>query len=316
MENNWYKIFPLQILSHVDRIPDATMHGDFLLLAMHCLEKNGLPDDNEELSWLTRLSVERIQQLRPYLNRLSDAADGKLMIRFIGEIIQERVEYAERRSNAGKQGGRPPKPDPIDGDFPPTSEPDGDGTGLPADAKTKDLQTSPAESNEKHCFSDGKQCLDTESNVYQFKPGESQYIHTYNTNNNTSPAEKQPNPSRKSPEKNSNRAPNPQLAYFDEKYRALYGIPCSHAKKDFVQLAHFRKTCESAKPEPWELTDERWRRGVDNYFASSLGNHTLADLCVRFGTFYRNALDRFGKPTAASNAVANGGIEPKRQVVV
>jgi len=149
MENNWYKIFPLQILSHVDRIPDATMHGDFLLLAMHCLEKNGLPDDNEELSWLTRLSVDRIQQLRPYLNRLSDAVDGKLMIRFVGEIIQERVEYAERRSNAGKQGGRPAKP-PTDS----TNGPSGGGTSEPKHDETEPFNAEPENSNGKQCFSD------------------------------------------------------------------------------------------------------------------------------------------------------------------
>lgn len=309
MENDWYKIFPLQILSHVDRIPDATLHGDFLLLAMYCLQRGGLPNDNEEISWLTRLSPERVAQLRPYLNRLAEVRDDKLMIRFIGDIIQERQEYAERRASAGRQGGRPPKPDPIEeGDFPPP--PDGNGLDSPGKTKTKDLAAVKAETGEKQCFS-------SENNVYQFKAEESQYIHTdIHTNKNTSPSEKQRNPSRKSPEPKPKREPNPQLAYFDEKYLALYGIPCAHAKKDFVQLAHLRSECAGAKPDPWELTDERWRRAVDNYFASSLGSHTLADLCVRFGAFYRNALDRFGKPVAATSAAANGGIEPKRQVVV
>lgn len=106
------------------------------------------------------------------------------------------------------------------------------------------------------------------------------------------------------------------MAYFQQKYQALYGMPYAHARKDFVQLAHLLKTCAAVQPEPWALTDERWRKGADNYFASALGQHTMADLCVRFAAFFRSPLDRFGKPTAQSNAVANGGIEPKRGVVV
>ena len=149
MENNWYKIFPLQILSHVARIPDPTMHGDFLLLAMCCLQQGGLPDDNEEISWITRLTPERVAQLRPYLNRLADVADGKLMVRFVGEIIQEREEYAERRANAGRQGGRPPKTR-NDGGNNGTLEPDGD--------ETEPFNAEPDLGN-------GKQCFSTESNA-------------------------------------------------------------------------------------------------------------------------------------------------------
>lgn len=141
MENNWYKIFPLQILSHVARIPDATMHGDFLLVAMCCLQQGGLPNDNEEISWITRLSPERVAQLRPYLNRLADVADGKLMIRFVGEIIQEREEYAERRANAGRQGGRPPKGS-------------RGGSNGPSGGEIEPFNAEPEPSNEKQCFSE------------------------------------------------------------------------------------------------------------------------------------------------------------------
>lgn len=63
--------------------------------------------------------------------------------------------------------------------------------------------------------------------------------------------------------------------------------------KDFVQLAGLRETAEQDAPG-W-LNLARWHRAIDNYFASSVANPTLADLAVRFRVFYKSPLDKYGK---------------------
>lgn len=87
---------------------------------------------------------------------------------------------------------------------------------------------------------------------------------------------------------------NPFCESFRLAYESAYSCPYQSKAADFVQLAACRKTGGE-----W-LTPDRWQIAVGNYFASELGNHTLADLSARFGAFFRSRLDRFGKPMQAA----------------
>jgi hypothetical protein len=73
-------------------------------------------------------------------------------------------------------------------------------------------------------------------------------------------------------------------------YLEDYGLPYRKKVADFVQLNHLCKAITLDRVEA------AWSRAVANYFETPASSHTLADLCSRFETFYRSALDRFGKP--------------------
>lgn len=93
----------------------------------------------------------------------------------------------------------------------------------------------------------------------------------------------------------SARQPDPFYAYFQQAYENSYHCPYQNKKADFVQLANWKK-----QQGEW-ATLEHWQQAVDHYFASDLGNHTLADLSTRVGAFFRAALDRYGKPIGVTN---------------
>lgn len=99
----------------------------------------------------------------------------------------------------------------------------------------------------------------------------------------------------------------PRNARYDEftaRFQAVYGAPYLSKKADFVQFAELQKKCASTN---WELTQERFKRAMENYFASELGAHTFADLCARFSTFFHAPLDRFGKSLRlGSEGIADG----------
>lgn len=91
----------------------------------------------------------------------------------------------------------------------------------------------------------------------------------------------------------AHRPENEFYKLFTERYQQAYGCPYQNKPADFMKLAACRK-----QGGDW-LTTDRWLIALGNYFASPLGTHTLADLSVRFGTFFRSALDRYGKPAVA-----------------
>lgn len=72
--------------------------------------------------------------------------------------------------------------------------------------------------------------------------------------------------------------------------------------KDYVQLADLRKTAEQDAPGWLDLA--HWQRAVNNYFASGIATPTLADLAVRFRTFYKSPLDKYGKAIEQPSTVA------------
>lgn len=94
---------------------------------------------------------------------------------------------------------------------------------------------------------------------------------------------------------------DPLFEIFASAFLATQASPYLHKKADFVQLASVKQICAS---NDWPLTPEKFRVAVDHYFASDLGQFTLADLCARFSPFYKSPLDRFGKPlTNGKNGV-------------
>lgn len=96
---------------------------------------------------------------------------------------------------------------------------------------------------------------------------------------------------------------NVYYEYFAMRYELGYGLPYQNKTADFVQLAKLFKGLGT------KLTVEVWKRGVDNYFRSELGMHTLADLACRFVPFWRGAIDRFGKPLRQTTQTTQVGGE-------
>jgi len=121
------------------------------------------------------------------------------------------------------------------------------------------------------------------------------------TTGNTTEITNNPSPPSAQPETLALEKPSkPQDAFYSSfvtSYAQVYGCPYQNKRADFVQLAACRK-----KSGEW-LTTDRWQTALVNYFASPLGAHTLADLSNRFGTFFRSALDRYGKPLVAAGDV-------------
>ncbi len=95
--------------------------------------------------------------------------------------------------------------------------------------------------------------------------------------------------------------------HFRSRCLELTGAPYVFARQDFVQLATLRKgfgISSGADPPGWE-------DAVTNYFASPLGQISLADLAnpKRYAIFKNSALDEFKKPI---NHRGNGnGRQPK-----
>lgn len=102
MDANWFKVWPAQWLNILNRIPNVSVRSDVLMLAFHCLNEGGLPDNDDDISWISGLPAERVTELRPYLARLATVQDGRLMLSFVAEVIEERQQFAERRSRAAR----------------------------------------------------------------------------------------------------------------------------------------------------------------------------------------------------------------------
>lgn len=101
------------------------------------------------------------------------------------------------------------------------------------------------------------------------------------------------NKSLPTPSVNSPPSAQALARIFDEAFLAAINCPYVSKSADFVQLNKLQK---SLAGKDWELTEVRFRQAVANYFASELGQFTLADLAVRFASFHHSPLDRFGKP--------------------
>lgn len=88
----------------------TTQHGAYLLLLLACWKAGGdLPDDDSQLSAITRMSVADWRKSAPVLRRFFDPADGLLSHGRVKHELQKAKELSEKRSAVGKTGGRPKK---------------------------------------------------------------------------------------------------------------------------------------------------------------------------------------------------------------
>lgn len=102
---DWFKVWPSQYLNVINRIPDGIQRGAFSLLLLHCLNEDGLPNNDEEISYNTGLPVDVITSLRPHLKRLATIEGDRIMINLAAETIQERQEFSAKKAASGQKGG-------------------------------------------------------------------------------------------------------------------------------------------------------------------------------------------------------------------
>lgn len=122
---------------------------------------------------------------------------------------------------------------------------------------------------------------------------------TVETDRTAAPPGSKPAKSRKKAEVSEKAAwAEAWLSVFEDAYELTHECPYKRKTADFIQLATLLK----AMPERW-MTPERFAQGVQNYFSSDIGTHTLADLASRFGDFYRSPLDRFKVPIKRPESV-------------
>lgn len=103
---DWFKIYPAKYLSIAGRIPDGTQRAEFLLIVLHCLDQGPLPNDDDEIAFITAISIDRIKLLRPYLNRLCQADSDTVIPCLAADTIAERREFSEKKAKAGREGGK------------------------------------------------------------------------------------------------------------------------------------------------------------------------------------------------------------------
>jgi len=258
------------------------------LLIMTYLDEGSLPDSDPKLAFLTGLPIEDIQALRPYFEFMGRCEGGRLYLDFAEDVIMERVEFAEKKANAANKRWE-------------------------SNAK----QTTPEESNaqpKKASHSKAKQRNAVHSSAM---PNKQTYIQENTDNANAlSGAD-----ALAEPQKPAGKQPDPLFQEFCLQFQTAHaGEPYAYKPADFVKLAALRDRYAKAKPQPWDVTTERFRQAAEHYFGSELATHTLADLCERFSTFFRNALDRYNKPIDSgrngTTHVGNGAAEASYPPVV
>jgi uncharacterized protein YdaU (DUF1376 family) len=84
----------------------AAGHGAYFLLIMHYWATGSLPDDDKQLASIACMSDREWKQHRPIISAFF--GPGWTHKRVNEEIASAQLKY-EKRSNAGKKGGRPPK---------------------------------------------------------------------------------------------------------------------------------------------------------------------------------------------------------------
>lgn len=91
---------------------------------------------------------------------------------------------------------------------------------------------------------------------------------------------------------------------FSSKCRELTNVPYVPEGGDFVMLAKLRK----AYNVPSRQLPPEWEQACQNYFASPLGQYSLADLAnlKRYAVFRNSAVDQFNKPLSHANRSNNG----------
>lgn len=85
-------------------------HGAYLLLMLACWKAGGsLPDDDGALASASKLTPADWKRYAPALRRFFDARDGKLFHKRISHELERARNLSDKRTEAGKKGGRPAK---------------------------------------------------------------------------------------------------------------------------------------------------------------------------------------------------------------
>lgn len=88
----------------------TTQHGAYLLLLLACWKAGGdLPDDDEQLVSITRMTAGDWRKSSAVLRRFFQAGDGVLSHGRVKQELEKAKALSEKRSAIGKAGGRPPK---------------------------------------------------------------------------------------------------------------------------------------------------------------------------------------------------------------
>jgi uncharacterized protein YdaU (DUF1376 family) len=88
----------------------TTQHGAYLLLLLACWKAGGdLPDDDAQLSAITRMTVNEWRKTAPVLRKYFDPVDGLLSHGRVKFELQKAKQLSDMRSAVGKAGGRPRK---------------------------------------------------------------------------------------------------------------------------------------------------------------------------------------------------------------
>ena len=106
-------------------------------------------------------------------------------------------------------------------------------------------------------------------------------------------------------EKKAARPRNVYMDKFSVAYQKHYGLPYAVTEADAVNLD---KLLNKSGKLSARMTLEVWDRGIANYLASDLGVHSLKHLCPNFVAYWKQPLDRFGKPREKASPV--GGEKP------
>jgi uncharacterized protein YdaU (DUF1376 family) len=282
VDNNWFKLSPSKLLAVTSSLPTGQMRAHMMLLTAVYLNEGGLPDDDEAIAFRTALPVADIQALRPYFRFLGRCDGGRLYLNFAEEIIMERVEFAEKKAKAANQRW--------------ANEQNA--------AEQIEPDTSKAKQN-KPVKCAAKQRNATHSGAMPNKQTNKQTNNNPDDSNESSGADALTG--LPPTEQQASKKPDPLFDAFCQMFAETHdGEPYAYKQADFVKLAEMRKRYAKAKPQPWEVTPERFKQAATNYFGSDLATHTLADLCNRFSTFYRSALDRFNKPVTPTITAPSG----------
>lgn len=106
--NIWMPLYVGDYLRDTSRLT-TEQHGAYLLLIMDYFMNGALPDDDEVLASVTKMSERKWKSHKPTIARYFDIKGGYLYHSRIEEEILRGIERRSRARENGKKGGRPPK---------------------------------------------------------------------------------------------------------------------------------------------------------------------------------------------------------------
>jgi uncharacterized protein YdaU (DUF1376 family) len=106
----WMPLYIGDYLSDTMRLT-TEQHGAYLLLLMEHWIAESLPDDEEELSLIARMSIERWRECWVKLEKFFTKKGGKLYNNRVVSEIEKAKSRRDSASENGKKGGRPRKND-------------------------------------------------------------------------------------------------------------------------------------------------------------------------------------------------------------